>query len=353
MSFSLSCKNPIYIKKTNLLVPCGKCLICRRKYQLSWVVRLQHEYLSQDRKALFLTLSYNNDNLPLNNSLVKKDVQDFLKRLRKFYSDTKIKYFAVGEYGSKTFRPHYHIIIFGLKSYNNQKENMGLAHLISEKIWKKGFCHIGDVNVKTIRYCSKYILKEFVKGYDKEQFEKAGMLFPFSLKSTGLGLKYFMDNIDYIKDSIINNKPISLFKAKIGYPRYYRKKLVDMGIIEEDFYMNNYNRYMDTLQTSMINELKECGYSLDNCYLHISLYQYFNIEKEYKKEYHDLSINIPRRYKSNFKFKTIKFIPYSFEEIEDIQKNHWFNIYKQHYYTSVYRRKLQNTINNWQDSEYE
>lgn len=353
MSFSLSCKNPIYIKKTNLLVPCGKCLICRRKYQLSWVVRLQHEYLSSDRKSLFLTLSYNDNNLPLNNTLVKKDVQDFLKRLRKFYSGVKIKYFAVGEYGSKTMRPHYHIIIFGLKSFNDIKKNRGLAHLFSEKIWKKGFCHIGDVNVKTIRYCSKYIMKEFVKGYDKDSFEKAGMLFPFSLKSTGLGLKYFMDNIDYIKDQIINNRPISLYKAKIGYPRYYRKKLVDLGLIDENFFMDNYKSYMDILQVSMFKELKECGYSLDNSYPHISLYQFFNIDKEYKRELTDVSITIPRRYRNTVKFKSVKFTPYSFEEIEDIQKNHWFVIYKNHYYSSVYKKKFQNTINNWVDSDYE
>lgn len=353
MSFSLSCKNPIYLKKTGILVPCGKCLICRRKYQLSWVVRLQHEFISSKHNALFLTLSYNNENLPLNSTLVKKDVQDFLKRLRKFYPDIKIKYFAVGEYGSKTMRPHYHLIIFGLKSYYSKKLNMGLAHIISEKIWKKGFCHIGDVNVKTIRYCSKYVMKEFVKGYNKEEFEKSGMVYPFSLKSTGLGLKYLMANISYIKDQILNNKPISLFKAKCGYPRYYRKKLVELGYIDEDLFMNNYREYMDSLQTSMVSELKSCGYPLDNAYLDISLYKFFNIEKEYKTEKIDRFLSFPRMYRNNIPFTETKFIPYTEEEIEDIKKNHWFNIYKHHYYSSVYIKKEKNLIMNWIDSDYE
>lgn len=353
MSFSLSCKNPIYLKKSNILVPCGKCLICRRKYQLSWVVRLQHEFISSNYNALFLTLSYNPENLPLNSTLVKKDVQDFLKRLRKFYSDVKIKYFAVGEYGSKTMRPHYHLIIFGLKSYKSKRHNQGFAHIISEKIWKKGFCHIGDVNIKTIRYCSKYVMKEFVKGYKREDFEKSGLVYPFSLKSTGLGLRYFMKNINYIKDQIINNRPISLFKAKCGYPRYYRKKLVELGYIDEDLAMNNYREYMDTLQVSMITELKACGYPLDNCYRDISLYKYFNIENEYKTEKVNIHISLPRRYKNNIPFTKTVFVPYTFEEIEDIKKNHWFNIYKQHYYSSVYVKKERNLINNWVDSDYE
>lgn len=162
-----------------------------------------------------------------------------------------------------------------------------------------------------------------------------------------------MDNIDYIKDQIINNRPISLYKAKIGYPRYYRKKLVDLGLIDENFFMDNYKSYMDTLQVSMFKELEECGYSLDNSYPHISLYQFFNIDKEYKRELVDVSISIPRRYRNTVKFKSVKFTPYSFEEIEDIQKNHWFVIYKNHYYSSVYKKKFQNTINNWVDSDYE
>ena len=102
----LSCRNPIYVKE--MIVPCGKCFTCRSKYRLSWQLRLQHELLSYNYNAMFLTLTYDDDNLPTNETLVKKDVQDFIKRLRKFYNDVKIRYFAVGEYGSEKHRPHYH-----------------------------------------------------------------------------------------------------------------------------------------------------------------------------------------------------------------------------------------------------
>lgn len=353
MSFSLSCVSPIYLKSKNLLVPCGKCLICRRKYQLSWVVRLQHEFISSKYQAIFLTLSYNNENLPLNSTLVKKDVQDFLKRLRKRYPSKKLKYFAVGEYGSNTMRPHYHLIIFGLKSYNTPSLNVKLSNSISKNIWKKGFCHVGQVNIKTIRYCSKYVMKEFVKGYSRDDFDKSGMIYPFSLKSTGLGLKYFMDNLDYIKEQILNNRPISLFRAKCGYPRYYRKKLVDLGLIDENLFMNNYKDYMNSLEPTIISELKELGYNIDNNYPNISLFSYFNIENEYKLKREEKNITLPRRYKSDIPFSQINFVPYTDYEIDDIKKNHWFTLYKQHYYVSVYKKQLKNLNYNWKDSDYE
>ena len=47
-------------------------------------------------------------------SLRKRDFQLFMKRLRKKYSDDRIRFYACGEYGSETFRPHYHAILFGL-----------------------------------------------------------------------------------------------------------------------------------------------------------------------------------------------------------------------------------------------
>lgn len=351
MSFKLSCSNPIYIKKTNLIVPCGKCINCRRKYQLSWVVRLQHQYISSNQKALFLTLTYNDDNLPLNSTLVKKDIQDFMKRYRKHYNDIRIKYFAVGEYGSKTMRPHYHIIIFGINSFNSDFLNMRMANMVSRYIWKKGFCHIGDVNEKTIRYCSKYIMKEFVKGYNKNDFDKAGMVYPFSLKSTGLGLHYLLSNYDYIKEQILNDRPISLYKTKIGYPRYYRKKILEFGDVEEDYFLNNYKNYMDLLGPSIKSELNAANipFKYDN----ISLYSYFNIEREKKLVRYPHKFSLKKRYLSDISMSLFKYMPYSDEEIKDIQENHWFKVYLDYYNTNVTLKRKENLIKNWKDSDYE
>lgn len=351
MSFKLNCSNPIYVKKTNFLVPCGKCINCRRKYQFSWVVRLQHQYISCKQKALFLTLTYNDDNLPLNSTLVKKDIQDFIKRYRKHYNDIKIKYFAVGEYGSKTMRPHYHIIIFGINSFNNKFLNNRMANMVSNYIWKKGFCHIGDVNEKTIRYCSKYVMKEFVKGYNKDDFNKAGMTYPFSLKSTGLGLEYFLQNYNYIKEQILNNRPISLYKSKIGYPRYYRKKLIEFNDVDENYFMDNYRNFMDILEPSIKSELKELNipYKYDN----ISLYSYFNIDNERKSVRYKRKLSLKKRYKNDIEYSFIRYEPYTFDEIESIKQNHWFKVYLDYYNSNVTLKKTKSLIENWVDSDYE
>ena len=60
----------------------------------------------------YITLTYNDDHLPANGSLQPRDLQLFWKRLRKARTPG-IRYYACGEYGDQTARPHYHAIIFG------------------------------------------------------------------------------------------------------------------------------------------------------------------------------------------------------------------------------------------------
>ena len=197
---TINCRNPLYIKKAEIVVPCGKCFFCRKKYRLQWQLRLQHEFVSYEGVAMFLTLTYNEENLPNDNLLIKRDVQLFIKRLRKFYKDVKIKYFAVGEYGTKKNRPHYHLIIYGLRApenRNNSKLNFKYGLFLAERIWKKGFCHVGFVNSKCISYVSKYVMKSFISTDGKE-------LELFTLKSTGLGLSYLLKNFKYIKEQILS-----------------------------------------------------------------------------------------------------------------------------------------------------
>ena len=97
-------------------IPCGKCDGCRLDYARQWADRCMLEAKYHDKNS-FITLTYNDDNIPVaengNYTLVKKDFQDFMKRLRESIGDVKIRYYACGEYGSKSLRPHYHAIIFG------------------------------------------------------------------------------------------------------------------------------------------------------------------------------------------------------------------------------------------------
>lgn len=90
--------------------PCGKCLPCMITKRQALTARLLLEMKSH-LHIYFVTLTYSDMDLPPGGSLQKRDLQLFLKRLRK-NTGLKFKYFACGEYGEKFQRPHYHILIF-------------------------------------------------------------------------------------------------------------------------------------------------------------------------------------------------------------------------------------------------
>lgn len=107
-------------------VPCGKCEGCRVVKTREWGIRCFHESLLHERNA-FLTLTYDDANLPEDGKLKKDDLKKFIQLLKKQY---KIRYFGVGEYGEKTNRPHYHAIIFG-------EDFLGGAHIVGEEVFNE------------------------------------------------------------------------------------------------------------------------------------------------------------------------------------------------------------------------
>ena len=106
------CLNMVWLNKQKMWVPCGRCFECKVAKSTEWSNRIALEAMEHEENC-FITLTYDNQYLPENNSLRRKDLQDFIKRLRRRYEDRKIRYFYCGEYGSKGLRPHYHMILFG------------------------------------------------------------------------------------------------------------------------------------------------------------------------------------------------------------------------------------------------
>lgn len=140
-------------------VPCGRCHACRKERSKAWALRLMLESLYY-RDSIFLTLTYDDLHIPLVHngdkcpySLKKDDLQRFWKRLRKDldYQGRKIKYYAVGEYGDETFRPHYHAIVFGLSKYDEE--------LIKDN-WSNGLVDVGNVDMASCNYVAGYIQKK-------------------------------------------------------------------------------------------------------------------------------------------------------------------------------------------------
>lgn len=186
------CKRPFYNKEQGIYCPCGQCEFCLKKRIQDWTLRMMHQY-EISKKAVFLTLTYSNENLPSNFSLRKVDFQKFMKRLRR-HLDVKIKYYGVGEYGEKTNRPHYHCIIFGLDPTDCEH------NLVRLGTWSFGLYHIGrSVEAEACAYVAKYVTK-IIRS---KEFSYAPREKPFQLVSQGLGKEWCDEHADSIKKNCI------------------------------------------------------------------------------------------------------------------------------------------------------
>lgn len=191
------------------LIPCGQCLECRLQYARQWADRCMLEAQYHDSN-FFLTLTYDNDHVPIHDhgamSLQKKDLQDFHKRLRTRltrdgYPD-HIRYYAAGEYGDQTKRPHYHDIVFGLfipdLEYSEESKKSGSPLFRSkylDDIWTNGNVLIGEVTWESCAYTARYVTKK-QKGLTADVYEKLGVEPEFVLMSRkpGIGKDYYNDH---------------------------------------------------------------------------------------------------------------------------------------------------------------
>jgi hypothetical protein len=197
-------------------VPCGKCPNCYANRVSMWSFRLmQQEKISSS--AHFITLTYDTTNVPISSrgflNLSKRDLQLFFKRLRKTHSkDVTIKYYAVGEYGGKTKRPHYHLILFNAD-----------VSLINGA-WNLGDFHVGDVTGASIGYTLKYISKKWRPAHANDDRQPQ-----FALMSKGLGGNYLTDAmVNWHLQDLENRMYCNLLDGKkISMPRYYKNKIYD------------------------------------------------------------------------------------------------------------------------------
>lgn len=204
-----------------LQLPCGQCIGCRLQYSRDWANRCMLE-LYYHKSAYFATLTYNDAHLPRSWSvdketgeafpaatLVPGDFQKFMKRLRFRFKDQQIRFFGAGEYGSESFRPHYHVILFGLELPDLQllkQSRLGDQYFVSESFqscWRDldgqdiGYTLLGSVSWETCAYVARYIMKK-QKGALSVFYEDLGIESEFSRMSLkpGIGFQYYQDHKD-------------------------------------------------------------------------------------------------------------------------------------------------------------
>lgn len=148
-----------------MTVPCGQCVGCRLERSRQWAVRCIHE-ASLHSANCFVTLTYSPENLPPNGSLVYRDFQLFMKRLRK-KCGAGIRFYMCGEYGEKNARPHYHALLFGVDFRLDRrpwrKSATGYIQYRSSVLdacWALGHAEIGEVTFKSAAYVARYIMKK-------------------------------------------------------------------------------------------------------------------------------------------------------------------------------------------------
>lgn len=144
------------LRRQYMPFPCGRCLQCRINKARCWTTRNILE-ASVTADTCFVTLTYDDDHLPPDGCLQqKKDLTPFFKSVRHKLAPQKLRYFAVGEYGENTLRPHYHLLLYGISYLHTD---------LIKRSWKK--CdpdigiEIGYVQPESIRYCTEYCVKKW------------------------------------------------------------------------------------------------------------------------------------------------------------------------------------------------
>lgn len=213
---------PMYIT-----VPCGKCALCREKKVREWQFRSLCENATSSSHPLFITLTYDNEHLP-STGVDKRSIQLFMKRLRinltrEGYSpdECNFRYFACAEYGSKTHRPHYHLIFWNFPDMKTISQRLDFI----SNSWKQGYAYCVLVQKGAVSYVMKYMRKDcFVpEGMNKTFFLS-------SRKGGGIGYKYLMERADYFYNNpssctVSVFDPYSNTSMESILPKFFRDRI--------------------------------------------------------------------------------------------------------------------------------
>lgn len=206
----------------------------------------------------FLTLTYSDEMLPPGGTLEPKHLQSFFKKLRQQIGESaRLRFFAVGEYGSRTFRPHYHAALFGYPPcFGSSAKLAGKPCTCTSCIpvancWtdsrpgergqSRGFHTLGTLEPASAAYVAKYATKSMEEG-DKDVKHPTGCVPPFSRQSLRPGIGAGV--CDDIASSLllagrdrISDIPGYLSHGRIRRPigRYLRDQIRErMGITKEE-----------------------------------------------------------------------------------------------------------------------
>lgn len=234
---------------------CGQCFPCRFNRRRIWTHRILLE-AAQYAKSCFATLTYRDENLMTSSglpatleagllaSLQPEDLRDFLKRLRKAIAPTRIRFYAVGEYGDESWRPHYHVALFGFDGCARGRtlrrpgsgrprweECCELCRLVGEK-WKLGDVDLGMLEPDSAQYLAGYVTKKMT-AYDDDRLNGRHPEFARMSNRPGIGYDAMHEVASVLMEHGLENGedvPGSLRHGKRELPlgRYLQQNLRKM-----------------------------------------------------------------------------------------------------------------------------
>lgn len=214
-------------------VPCGRCIGCRLERSRQWAMRCVHESQLYDDNC-FITLTYDDDHLPVGGSLVKADFQKFMKRLRKRFG-SGVRYYHCGEYGDQTNRPHHHACLFNFDF--DDKKLLTIAGRSSDappiftsdvlsQLWTFGLHTIGNVTFESASYVARYIMKKINGDMADKHYNGRIPEYTTMSRRPGIGFDWYKK----FKCDVFPNDEVILRGGVVSKPpRYY-----DNLCMEED-----------------------------------------------------------------------------------------------------------------------
>lgn len=215
-----------------MTVPCGGCLGCKMQRSKDWAVRCWHEAETHgpDENA-FVTLTYDDENLPYPPTVSNDVHQKFIRALRD-KTGLPIRYFMCGEYGDQYARPHYHYLLFGfqfpdLYPWETINGNTYYRSELLEEVWTHGYSNVTEVTLSNAGYVARYIFKKFKDAEPTAVDPRTGEDLPVEPEFIRMSLKPGIGENWWRKYGIVlkDRDFIVIDGQKYKVPRYYDKLL--------------------------------------------------------------------------------------------------------------------------------
>lgn len=223
----MKCKYPEFVnrKKSHALRPCGQCMPCRISDRRVKTHRLLLESYLWPHNS-FVTLTFSDDNLPLDCGVSVSEHQCFMKNLREQWriaTGQLFRFYGVGEYGEKTFRPHYHYILFNFPSCVGSGPawhgntfipcHCRICSFVT-RVWGKGHVFIGTATTESMQYVAGYVTKKMTAKDDPRLIRDDGIIWnpEFSKCSLrpGIASGAVADLVDKFNASAMDELPVTL-----------------------------------------------------------------------------------------------------------------------------------------------